>query len=72
MRLTVFVKPNAREARVEKGEGNRYIVRVAVPPVEGRANEAMLEALSEHFGAAKSRFRIVSGHRGRSKIIEFE
>lgn len=72
MKFQVVVKPNAREVRVEKGEGNSYRVWVTVPPVEGKANEAVVEALGEFFGAAKSRFRIVSGHKGRNKIVEFE
>ncbi|MBI2060773.1 MAG: DUF167 domain-containing protein [Nitrospirae bacterium] len=71
MKLRIVVKPNARQTKVEPLEGKSYRISVTVPPVEGKANEAVVEALSEHFGAAKSRFRIVAGHKGRTKIVEY-
>lgn len=70
MKITVRVKPNARVERVEKLDEHRYTVSVKAPPVEGRANEAVIAALAAHFGIAKRRIRLVSGRVGRQKVFE--
>jgi hypothetical protein len=70
MKISVFVKPRSKKPGVEKGPGGSYVVRVADPPAEGRANEAVLRALAEHFGVAPSALRLVHGGRGRRKLVE--
>ena len=40
------------------------------PPVEGRANEALREAMAEEFNVNKSRVRIIRGLRSRNKMVE--
>lgn len=47
-----------------------YRVSVAAPPHEGRANEAVIELLSDHFHVPKSTIRIVMGGTGRKKLLE--
>jgi uncharacterized protein (TIGR00251 family) len=70
MRISVTVKPNSRkEEVVPSGEGE-YTVRVSVPPVEGKANERVVELLARHFGVPKSRVTIVRGASGRKKLVE--
>lgn len=69
MRIRVKVKPNAKLTSV-KEEGGEYTVSVKVPPTEGKANEACIYALAQHFGVARSRVRIVSGTSGRRKVVE--
>ena len=70
MRITVQAKPGAREERVEKADDTHYAVSVKEPPVEGRANAAIVRALAEHFKVAPSRVRIISGYTSRQKAIE--
>ena len=67
MRISVKVKTNAHESRVEKIGDNDYMVMVKEPPIQGRANAALLKLLSRHF---EDRVRIVSGVTSRKKIIE--
>lgn len=50
-------------------DGN-FIVRVAARPVEGKANAAIIQALSGHFGIAPTRIRLIGGEK--SKIKRFE
>jgi uncharacterized protein (TIGR00251 family) len=69
MKLTIRVKANARENRVEALGKNEYRVIVKAPAKEGRANEAVIEVLSEHFGVAKSRFEITGGLQSKNKIV---
>jgi uncharacterized protein (TIGR00251 family) len=44
-------------------------VAVQAPPVEGRANSALIEFLADQFGVAKSRVELVSGELSRSKVF---
>ncbi|MCQ4152640.1 MAG: DUF167 domain-containing protein [Archaeoglobales archaeon] len=71
MRISVKVKPSARETRVEKS-GEEYLVSVRSPPVEGKANAELIEALAKYFGVPKSRIRIVAGQKSRKKIVEID
>ena len=70
MKLQIAVKPNARRAGVEKLADGTYRVSVNAPPREGRANEAVIEALADFFGVPKSSIRIVMGVSGRKKVVE--
>ena len=70
MRISVRVKPNSRKNEVKKVDGGRFLVSVTAPPVEGKANEKMIELLSKYFGKPKSRFVILKGAAGREKLIE--
>lgn len=70
MRIAVQAKPSSREERVEKVDETHYVVAVKEPPVEGRANAAIVRALAAHFSVSVSRVRIVAGHTARKKIVE--
>lgn len=72
MHISVRVKPNSKREGVEKTGENEYTARVHQPPNEGKANDAMIELLSEYFDVAKTRIRIVSGKSSRNKLIEIE
>ena len=47
-----------------------YKVSVREPAVDGRANEAISQALGKHFKVARSSVRLVSGRTSRHKIFE--
>lgn len=53
----------------ETGERVR-IARVTAPPVDGRANAALLRLLAKEYGVPKSKIRIVQGEASRDKVIE--
>ena len=72
MRIFVKVKPAAKEEMVEKIDDANFKVQVKEPPVEGRANLAVIKALADYFGVAQLNVRIVSGFTSRSKIIEIK
>lgn len=68
--ITVHAKPNAKEDRVEQIDPEHFSVSVKAPPVQGRANEAIVKLLAEHFAVAPSRVRIVRGYASREKWVE--
>ncbi|WP_409478908.1 DUF167 domain-containing protein [Pseudobdellovibrio sp. HCB154] len=69
MKITVAVKPNSKKELVEQQPDGSYVVRVNVPPVEGRANERVIELLSEHFRLPKSLIALVGGQKSKKKIF---
>ncbi|MCC6263588.1 MAG: DUF167 domain-containing protein [Bryobacterales bacterium] len=70
MRIEVKVKPNARATRVEPREDGSLLVSVNAPPADGKANEAVLRAVAEHFDVPRSRVEIIRGASGRNKTLE--
>ena len=70
MRISVTAKPRAHEEKVEHVDETHYVVAVREPPLEGRANAAIVKALAAHFSVPPSRVRIISGHTSRQKIVE--
>lgn len=70
MKITIRVKPNARKNEVEKIAENQFVVSVTARPVEGRANERVIEVLAEYFRKPKRNFSIVRGKARRDKTIE--
>jgi uncharacterized protein (TIGR00251 family) len=68
--LTVRVTPRARRTEVAGIlEDGTLRIRLTAPPVEGRANAALLEYLAEVLGIRKSRIEIVAGDKGLDKIV---
>lgn len=47
-------------------------VKVAAPPVKGKANVALIALLSEVLGVGKGQLSIVKGHTSRDKVIKVD
>ena len=72
VKIFVTAKPNARERAVEKTDETHFVVSVVEPPVHGKANRAICEALADHFSVGVSRVRLVSGFASRQKVFEIQ
>ncbi len=71
MKIQVKVKPRSKTEDVtKKMDGDVYVVRVKEPPIEGKANRAVLKLLAKHFGVPESRLRIVTGLSSKNKVVE--
>jgi uncharacterized protein len=70
MKISVRVKPNAKKNYVEQVEENSFRVHVTAPPVEGKANEKVIELLAEHFDVPKRCIVLLKGEKGRDKVFE--
>ena len=68
-RFRVHVKPCASRSRVLGVREGIVDVAVAAPPVEGEANAELVETLARHLGVPKRAVNIVSGTRGRNKLV---
>jgi uncharacterized protein (TIGR00251 family) len=68
--LTIRVTPRARKTEIGGVlEDGTVRIRVAAPPVEGKANKVLIKFLSEVLGVRKNKIEIVAGERGLDKII---
>ena len=67
--MNLKVQPGAKQSKVVGPLGNQLKVAVAAPPVDGKANEALLTWLSKALGVKRSCLSIVSGQLGRDKRV---
>ena len=67
--LQVHVQPGAGRSAVVGRHGTALKVRVAAPPVGGRANVACAELLAEEFGLKSGQVALVGGDTSRSKTF---
>lgn len=70
MKISVQVKAGAKENKVEDMGGGHYRVRVKAPPIEGKANEALVAVLAEYFDVPKRNVRLCSGRTSKQKMFE--
>ena len=69
MKISVTVKLKSKQEKVEKTD-NGYLVYVKEPPIENRANEAIVKLLAEYFNVSKSQVIILKGLTSKHKIVE--
>jgi uncharacterized protein (TIGR00251 family) len=68
----VRVQPNARSEGIDGEWQDALRIRVAAPPTEDRANEAVVKLLAEQLKRPRAAVRIVGGARARLKRIEVQ
>lgn len=72
MRLSVKVKPNAKTSLVKTLENNMLEVYVNAPAKDGKANDRLLDILSEYFKKPKSKIKLLKGQSSKIKLLEIE
>ena len=71
-KISVRVQPNADKNEFMDFTGDVLRVKVAAPPVKGKANKELLAFLSQVLGVGKGSLTIVKGHTSRSKVIAID
>jgi uncharacterized protein len=69
VKIEVRVKTCAKFDGVEMMDDGSYKVSVKAKPVEGKANDAVIRALAEHFGIPRSKIALVTGTTSKRKIF---
>ena len=69
MTLRVKVKPNAHMPSLVQEPDGSWLARLKSPPVDGKANQELIELVAEHFHCRKSAVLIKSGASGRMKLL---
>ena len=70
--LKVKVKPGAREEMLSQLEDGSWLAAVKAPPVDGKANAALIALVARQFGLRKAQVSIRSGASGRMKLVQLE
>jgi hypothetical protein len=70
-RFNIRVIPNAKQNKIVEEPG-RLKVYLTASAVEGKANEALMEFLADHFKTKKNKISIIRGVKSREKVIEIE
>lgn len=70
MKVSVIVHPNSKRTRIEKDLMEMLHVYVNAPPLEGRANEAVIEILADFFKIKKNEVILLRGAKSKNKIFE--
>jgi len=66
----IIVKPNSKVASIQQGMDGTMLVSVKAPPLEGKANKAVIELLSKHLSIPKTNINIIKGHKAKYKTVE--
>jgi len=67
--VAVRVQPGARRSEVVDATGEQLRIRIAAPPVDGKANAEVRRFVAELFGVRASAVTLVRGERHRDKVV---
>jgi uncharacterized protein (TIGR00251 family) len=70
VRIEVAVKVRASKSRVLGIKAGKLSVALAAAPVDGAANQELIDTLAEHFDLPRRQIEIVSGEKSRRKLVE--
>ena len=68
--LTLAIQPKASRTEVVGEHGDALKIRIAAPPVDGAANDTLLEFLAKTLRVSRRDICLVRGAAGRRKIVE--
>lgn len=68
--LTLHIQPGAKKTECAGRHGDALKIRLAAPPVDGKANDALIRFIAESLGLAKSAVTLKSGQTSRRKVVE--
>lgn len=67
--LVLHVQPGAKQTSVSGLHGEALKIRLAAPPIEGRANEALLRFIADRFGVPPRSVELKQGGQSRHKRV---
>ncbi len=70
--IDVRVIPRAPRTRVDGTRGGAILIRLAAPPVDGAANDALIAFLSETLALPRRGITLVAGEKSRDKRVRIE
>lgn len=67
--LTLHIQPGAKKTEVAGPHGDALKIRLAAPPVDGKANAALLAFVATKVGVGRTAVALVSGQTARAKRV---
>jgi uncharacterized protein (TIGR00251 family) len=68
--LTLHIQPGAKRSEVAGLHGDALKIRLAAPPIEGRANEALQRFIADSFGVPLRQIELLRGAQSRHKMVK--
>lgn len=68
--LTLHVQPGVKRTEVAGLHGDALKIKLAAPPVDGKANAALLKFIAETFGVPLRQVTLKQGEKSRRKVVE--
>ena len=69
MKISVKVKPQAKEDRIEKIGENEFSILVKAKALKGKANQAVIKILSDYFDMPQSKIILLKGEKSKNKVF---
>jgi uncharacterized protein (TIGR00251 family) len=67
--LTLHVQPGAKRSEIAGLHGDALKIRLAAPPIDGRANDALLKFVAELFSVPVRQVELKQGAQSRHKVV---
>jgi uncharacterized protein (TIGR00251 family) len=67
--VTIHLQPGAKANEIAGRHGDALKVRITAPPVDGRANAALVDFLAQRLGLSRSAVELKSGLTSRRKVL---
>ncbi len=67
--LSLHIQPGAKKTEIAGLHGEALKIRLAAPPVDGKANASLIEFLARQLGVTKSAVELLSGDTSRAKRV---
>ena len=67
--MTLHIQPGAKKTEIAGIYGDALKIRLAAPPVDGKANTALIDFVARQLGIAKHRIELKSGQTSRRKVL---
>ncbi len=68
----VLLQPRSSRNQIVGLKADALKIKLTAPPVDGKANKALLDFLAKKLGVSKSQLQIIAGHTSRKKQIEVQ
>ncbi|HRO68056.1 MAG TPA: DUF167 family protein [Pseudobdellovibrionaceae bacterium] len=72
VRLHLLIQPKASKSEIVGPHDGALKIRIQSPPVDGKANETLIEFLAKTLGLSKRSVRLTKGETNRHKVVEIE
>lgn len=70
LRVSLYIQPDARKTEIAGEHGEALKLRLAAPPVDGKANDALILWLADRLDVPRRSVILVAGEKNRNKIVE--
>lgn len=67
--IDIYVQPGAKVSQIIGKHGERLKLKISAPPVDGKANQAVIDFFAQFFDLAKRDVSIESGEKSRNKRV---